>query len=289
MEKIIILGHVNPDVDSIISGYLMEKLLSEKNIKTEFVIPDKEIDNESFTICNTNGLNAKKYQRKLTEKDKKFILVDHHERDVNGEVIAIIDHHPKLTESNELIKHYYNKNSSSTTCLICQENENYFNKHDIYLACIGAMVDTASFNSTKATKKDKDWVKQMCKKHNFDYEELYNIGLCLTDLTDLNNASLNGLKKYSVLNKNIESSYIQIKKILNNQYNINKIIKILQNYIVKENIDIFVFIVHDMETFKSTVWQIEKNNIKIKQYQNYTSRGNTIIPDVINELKNTNN
>ena len=44
-----------------------------------------------------------------------------------------------------------------------------------------------------------------------------------------------------------------------------------------------------MEIFKSTVWQIEKNNIKIKQYQNYTSRGNTIIPDVINELKNTNN
>ena len=27
MEKMVILGHKNPDVDSIVSGYLLEKLL----------------------------------------------------------------------------------------------------------------------------------------------------------------------------------------------------------------------------------------------------------------------
>ena len=44
LSKYIILGHENPDVDSIISGYLLEKLMLSKGFKAEFIIPDKKID-----------------------------------------------------------------------------------------------------------------------------------------------------------------------------------------------------------------------------------------------------
>ena len=42
LKKYIILGHENPDVDSIVSGYLLEKLLLSKSFNVEFIIPDKK-------------------------------------------------------------------------------------------------------------------------------------------------------------------------------------------------------------------------------------------------------
>ena len=39
----IILGHVNVDVDSIVSGYLLEKIMTKKGYKASFVIPDEEV------------------------------------------------------------------------------------------------------------------------------------------------------------------------------------------------------------------------------------------------------
>ena len=42
LKKYIILGHENPDVGSIVSGYLLEKLLLSKSFNVEFIIPDKK-------------------------------------------------------------------------------------------------------------------------------------------------------------------------------------------------------------------------------------------------------
>ena len=40
--KLIILGHINPDVDSIISGLLLEYYINNNtSYKAEFVIPDQ--------------------------------------------------------------------------------------------------------------------------------------------------------------------------------------------------------------------------------------------------------
>ena len=83
LSKYIILGHENPDVDSIISGYLLEKLMLSKGFKAEFIIPDKKIDLESLTICSNFGLNIKEYgyQKDLPEtREYKYLLVDHHIR-----------------------------------------------------------------------------------------------------------------------------------------------------------------------------------------------------------------
>ena len=61
MDKIIILGHENPDVDSIVSGYLLEKILSKKGYDAKFVIPDKFISNDTMNICIKYGLEPSKF------------------------------------------------------------------------------------------------------------------------------------------------------------------------------------------------------------------------------------
>lgn len=225
LNKYIILGHDNPDIDSIISGYLLEKLMLSKGFNAKFIIPDKKIDLENITICNTFGLNITSYQKELPEtKGYKYLLVDHHIRKVNGPIVAVIDHHPDKIGLK--IPWYQNEISSSTSCIICREHEEYFNKQDIELAILAAMVDTASFNSTK-TKKE--------------------------DITKISS----------------EIAYI---------------IDSLMKYVKENDLKLFVFIVHDMSRFKTTVYDITSKYYNVRSYEFYTSRGNTIMPQTEEDI-----
>lgn len=281
MSKIYILGHENPDVDSIVSGYLLEKYLSMKGMNTEFIIPDEQIDLETINICLKYGLDAQKYQKPLSKGFNQYILVDHNDREVNGEIIAIFDHHPSFKENN--IKHYYNKRISSTTCLICQNNEDMFSDDDLKLAFVAAMVDTASFHSTKGRKIDNEWIKKICNQREINYDEIYQSGLMLTNLNNLNLAALHGLKKYHIDDIVMEASYIQIADV--NQNVIDNMLDYLKDYRNKKKLTCFVFIVHDMVKFASKVYILFHNNIKIKNYKTYVSRGDQIIPDLLKLIK----
>lgn len=280
MDKIIILGHENPDVDSIVSGYLLEKILNKKGYNVEFVIPDKIIAKDTMGICMRNGLNPSKFMKNIDLEDKntKYILVDHNERQLSGEIVCIIDHHPTKKEFN--IEHYYNKEISSTACYICYGNEELLDRLDIKLAVLATLVDTASFHSTKGREEDKRWVIDLCNKYGFNYDELYREGLCLTSLDDIDNASSNGLKKYNFNGRFIESSYIQIENPLEKDDKIKEIISILKERLKREKLDAFVFIVYDMKEFETVYYLITDSNIETRYYDVYASRGNTIIPEI---------
>ena len=286
MNKIIILGHENPDVDSIVSGYLLEKIMTKKRYNAEFIIPDKKIDKQSINLCMKYGLNPTKFMKKidLTDKNTKYILVDHNTRDLKGEIICIIDHHPTTADIKQ--NNYYNKKISSTAYFICKGNEELLDEFDLRLAVLATFVDTVSFHSTKSRKKDKRWSMNLCKKYKFDYNEFYNDGISLTPLDDLELVSINGLKKHNISNKIIESSYIQILNPELEKDKINKIIDILKNRITVSEIEAFIFIVHDMTKFKTMYYLISKDNIETRFYNNYVSRGNTIIPEIEKEFNN---
>lgn len=285
MEKIIILGHENPDVDSIISGYLLEKIMRKKGYNSDFVIPDKKIDKDTLDICRKNGLEIAKFMKEinLNDKNAKYILVDHNERELAGEIICIIDHHPRDIEPE--IDNYYNQKISSTACYICQGNEELLTREDLRLAVLATLVDTASFHSTKGRKEDREWALNICSSHNLNYNELYKEGLCLTPLGEIKEASLNGIKKYNYDGKKLESSYIQIENPELEANKINQIINILKERVINEGLDAFVFIVHNMTEFKTMYYLITKTKTENRYYEMYTSRGNTIMPEVKTLLK----
>lgn len=283
MEKYIILGHENPDVDSIISGHLYENYLTRKGINAEFIIPDKEINKESLDICMKHGLDPRKYLKELNYNElTKFILLDHHERANIGEISEIIDHHP--TSKEIIIENYKNENASSTTCLIVRGKEEHFTKEEIKLAILAALVDTASFHSTKTKESDKIWALEMCQKHNINYEELYKTGLGLTDLNNLTEASLNGLKKYTHNNHQIQSSYVQIDGFEKNWPKLHEMIINIEDYLLQEELDMFAFIIHDMDSFQTTVYKLEPTGFIRKKFEKYTSRGTTIMPEIFQEF-----
>lgn len=279
----IILGHENPDVDSIISAIILNKILTKKGYSSEFIIPDKEINKDTLEILNNYNINPTIYMKEIPN-NKKIILVDHNERNVNGEIICIIDHHKTQKEHN--IEHYYNTNVSSTACFIAKKAEEFLDKKDLELAVLATMIDTVSFHSTKGRKEDLEWCEYICNKYNLDYDKLYNQGLYLTNMDNLDEVALNGLKKYNINNQKLESSYIQIKNPKIETENINKIINKLKQRIKDENLIAFVFIVHDMTLFKTMYYLIEKDNIITKYYDTYEQRGNTIMPEVFDYVNN---
>lgn len=286
MAKVIILGHENPDVDSVVSGYLLEKILTKKGYDVEFIIPEKKIDSDTLNICMRNGLNLLNFRKKLDLKDEslKYILVDHNKRDLKGEIVAIIDHHPINSEIK--IDHYYHQKISSTACYICRGNEELLDEFDLRLAVLATMVDTVSFHSTKGREEDKKWVLDLCNRCHFDYEELYKEGLCLSPLDDIKKVCLNGLKRYRFDDKKVESSYIQVENPSAVKDKIYQIIDILKEYVETGHLDAFVFIVCDMKKFVTMYYLITESEIQSKYYDVYASRGDIIMPEVEKVIKN---
>lgn len=281
--KYVILGHQNPDVDSILSGVLLEKILN-KFTKDEFkfIIPDDSIDDITKEIVKDTGIDISQYQTKEIDKDARIILVDHYEDNRYPNIIcAIYDHHPPKTDFINPLKHaYYNTNSCSTTTLLAKIFNEYLTKEDFILVLIGAIVDTVSFKSSKTNQEEVKFLLEKCQEYNININDYLDIGLCLNKLDNLNEVALYGLKEYTIQGKNVKSSYIQIKDVDKNKEKIAMILNILTNYIKQNNIDIFVFIVHDMDNFKTTTYEITENGIAETKYDEYTSRGSKIIPDL---------
>lgn len=286
--KYIILGHENPDVDSILSGILLEKILSRKDNNNiyKYVIPDKEVDEITTKIVKDLGINIDNYKNINIEEDDELILVDHHEeKRFNNKINAIYDHHPTVSEiDTKDIDEYHNLKSCSTTTVISQLFDKYITKEDFILVLVGALVDTVSFRSSKTNPHEVIYLIDKCNEFNINPANYLDIGLCLNDISDLKKSYLYGLKKYIIQNKNVESSYIQIKNVKENRNNIMVLIYYIQEYIKKNNIDIFVFIVHDMDNFKTTTYEISNDDLNIIEYDSYTSRGSTIIPNLNKKL-----
>ncbi len=282
MNKYIILGHENPDNDSIVSGYLLEKLMKQLNYDVEFIIPDN-INQENIALAAFCGIDPTIFQKHLpTNPNIKYILVDHHERTVPGEIVAIIDHHP--TTATITLPYYLNVPSSSASLLITKTRETYFDKNDLKAACFSAMVDTAAFHSNKTVEEDVIWVQDICRKYGFNYNELLTTSMQPTNMSNLDQAALNGQKNHLIQGHNVSSSFLHLPDPKKSQEDIDYIIEFLTKYRAQENLTLFALLVHDITSFQTTLYKIYSDKITTTHYPTYTSRGNKIIPDLDKEL-----
>ena len=153
------------------------------------------------------------------------------------------------------------------------------------MTCLSAMVDTAAFHSNKTVVRDYLWVRSLCAKYGFNYEELMTTSMCPTEISDIEKASINGLKKHDLAGHKVASSFLHLPSPTANQEEINQMIEYLKTYIKEEGYDLFAFIVHDITSFKSTLYKFKEDSIDTVQYDEYTSRGTRIIPELTEELK----
>lgn len=261
-RTITILSHKNPDVDSMISGVLMQKLLRSRGHDANYVIPDKTISEESAAICLKYGIDPAEYQGEVPE-DANLFLVDHHETEVPGKVIGIIDHHP--TNKEIQCGFYRNRASCSTAMLIYKFGPSVFEPEDIKRVAIANLIDTNAFSSTKTVQADAEWTKRACEENGFDYQEIYNDGLCLTDITDPEKAATHGEKSYCYQGKNLKSSYIQVTDV--DPDTLGQLIDQLRQRVTQQGLHEWVFLVQDMARFKTAKYEVTPGDCEVKPYQ----------------------
>lgn len=199
-KNVYILGHINPDCDSIFSAYILSEVLKSLGIKAIAARRSGEIiDNDLIKeFLDEDLIEITDYN------DKYFILVDNNKLDgIDKEnVIGSIDHHIISGEVEDLIEIEY----ASTGLLIYDLFKDKFKftkklKELIYLTVI---TDTEYLNSSRYREYDKKLIND------------FNIKL---DVVKLKNKYL----KTTDFNKDIKSNlYFDYKEYKYNDLSINR-------------------------------------------------------------------
>lgn len=153
-KEVYIIGHNNPDADSIISSYLLTNILESLNIKAHFCILDHNYD---YTFHDKKLIDENfKYQPEIIyDTNKYFILVDHN--DLQGlskdNVIGAFDHHIIKNEIDNIVEVEY----ASTSLLLYDlfKDKYNFSEEEKYLIALATLSDTEYLTSSRFTNYDK--------------------------------------------------------------------------------------------------------------------------------------
>jgi manganese-dependent inorganic pyrophosphatase len=304
MEEIIIIGHKNPDTDSIVSAIGLAYLKNnENNLKERKFIPARcgELNEETKFVLSQANLEEPILIEDITEKS--VILVDHNEfsQAADGiekaKIISIVDHH-KINFSYPEPIHCHTEPVGSTSTIVADWllNSNIKIEKNLAIALLGGILsDTVVFKSSTTTQKDKDIAEQLAKIAEIDDIEKFGIEIkkaksSLGGLTP-REIIMKDFKEYEFPNGKVGISQIEIvdfeeanqrkEEILNEMENIMKeknydLVLLMVTNIIKGDTDLFC--VGNLEKVeKAFNKKVENNSVYL---ENVMSRKKDIVPKI---------
>ena len=210
MTKKFVIGHKNPDTDSVVSAIVFSKYLGngavpaiagELNRETKFVL---------------DFLKEKKPKvLKKAPVNSKFYLVDHGglEQSITGinpeDILGVVDHHQMFGLTTVEPLFYRTEAIGSTATLLAKmfkEKGKKIDKKNAGLLLSGIISDTLNLTSKTATIEDKKIAKELAKISGINTKELAQkmfeaksdiSGMSIKDIV------LSDYKEYKHLGKNI--------------------------------------------------------------------------------------
>ena len=282
-KEIAILGHKSADFDSIVSGYLLQYILSALNIPARFVLQDRFADPLFIEIANKLGF-AYQWSYELNDDDVIF-LVDHTDA-YPQTVIGCFDHHPAVVpvETN-----YVNQPKTSCAKLIYDWAE------ELCLAIPDALtlltvyacyLDSLSFKSTKALPEDKLWCQKQIQKFGLNEKELVRYGYGITDRSlPYSDYLKNGIKSYTINGKTVNSSYAVVEDNSDDS-------DLARKYFLNELTDDIIawcYIQSNVANDTTRIMLVTKDFTLTQTVNRLLSRGKNIIPSVFSFLAFENN
>lgn len=257
MEKTLILGHKNPDTDSICSaiayaalktqlGTLVEPVrLGEVNAETQFALSHFQVP-------------APRLVTTLAGEATQVILVDHNERQQSAtdidqvQVIEVIDHHriANFETSNPL---YYRAEPVGCTATILSK---MYQEHGIPIAkdiaglMLSAIVsDTLLLKSPTCTAEDVQAIRELTVIAGVNVDEyglqMLKAGANLSDKTVQQLISLDS-KEFPMGAYNVEIAQVNavdVNDVLSRQADVESV---LLKMIADKQLDLFVLVVTDI-------------------------------------------
>ncbi len=172
MAQIYVVGHKNPDNDSIMAAYTYANLKNMTDADNEYIpVRLGQLPAESAMIFEEYGIDAPALIEQVSEGDV-LVLVDHNEmgQAVDGiedaEVAEIIDHHRIADVSTSAPITFINLPWGSTTSIITKLYEYFGIAPDKQIAaCLlsAILTDTVILKSPTATEVDAKHVERLAQ------------------------------------------------------------------------------------------------------------------------------
>ena len=176
MSKILVMGHKNPDTDSICSAISYANLKKELGFEVEAVRLGT-ISKETQFILDYLNMDAPRLIESVNSGDQ-IILVDHNEagqsvdgRD-NATILEIIDHHKIDLKTSDPINLRFETVGCSSTIIskIYEEKGVAITKEMATVMLSAIMSDTLIFKSPTCTEEDVKQGKKLAEISGLDYE-----------------------------------------------------------------------------------------------------------------------
>ena len=298
MNKTLIFGHKNPDTDSIMSSLIMADL-EKKLSRNEEIIACRlgYINKETQYALNYFKVEAPKYIENV-EEGTNVILVDHNEfsQSVNGiekaKIEKVVDHH-RISDfyTSEPLFYMAQPVGCTATILYALYKINGF---EINSTIAGLMLsaiisDTLLLKSPTTTIMDKNALEDLSTICGIDINE-YGLNMLKagTNLSDYSSEQLINLdaKKVDISGNSViiaQVNTVDINDVMKNKENIEKVIN---EKIINENLNLFVFLITDILNSNSQVIALgNKINIVEKAFNIKLENNTSFLPGVVSRKK----
>lgn len=263
MEKILVVGHKNPDTDSICSSLAMANL--QTKLRGEEVISCRlgEINEETKYALNYFKVEAPKLIEKVDE-GQEVILVDHNEftQSVEGiekaKILAVVDHHRiNNFQTSEPLFYYAQPVGCTATVLfeLYKSNDVEIEPQIAGLMLSAIISDTLLLKSPTTTDKDKKAVEELAKIANVDISkyglEMLKAGTNLDKYTEeeLINLDAKTMEKEGIKYIIAQVNTVSIPDVLKRK---EKIEQEINKVIEAKELSLFVFVITDIVNSNST-------------------------------------
>ncbi len=154
-KTIYVLGHKNPDADSIISSYVLSKVLKGLGVNAQFAVLSEQYEYCKNDIKLINEFVSEQPVVIDDTSSKYFLLVDHNNLEGlnKDQVVGAIDHHILTGEVYDTLEIEY----ASTGLLIYDlfRGRYIFSEEEKKLIALSVLADTDYLNSPRFTSEDQ--------------------------------------------------------------------------------------------------------------------------------------
>ncbi|PIU61736.1 manganese-dependent inorganic pyrophosphatase [archaeon CG_4_10_14_0_2_um_filter_Archaea_38_6] len=303
-NEVIVIGHKNPDLDSVASAIAFADFKNKTGEKGWIPKAAGKLDNETRFVFDKFKIKAPEIIENL--KGKKVALMDHCTmcQIVNGiedaEIVEVVDHHNiGDIETSKPIR-FHNEPVGSTCTIIAS----YYFNHKIavpekiaQLLLAGIISDTDLFKSPTTTQLDLDIKKKLEKITGINSKmlgaEMFKVKSNFSSKTTTQIIT-EDFKEYD-LPLGVKLACSQAKTMNNKEFlseRGDEILKVMKELSAKNNYDLFVVIITDLFKEGSDVFAIGRTDIfekamdaKLKNNHVYIpglmSRKSQVIPKLI--------
>ncbi|MBU4480490.1 manganese-dependent inorganic pyrophosphatase [Patescibacteria group bacterium] len=236
-----ILGHLNPDTDTICSALVYEDFLKQKGVEAKAMALG-HLNNETKFIFEKFSITAPDHVHELPH-GSEIILLDHNEekqsiKNVNNlDIVEIIDHHKVKIETDKPISILIKPLGSSCSIIAEKYLETGFpseseklgvghptlSKTNASLLIAGIISDTLFFRSPTTTQTDKDLVEKLNQIAQIEDLEKFSLEMfdAKSDLGDMPIEEVVRLD-YKVFDFGGKNYGIGVMETTNKDYGINR-------------------------------------------------------------------